>query len=92
MPVMPLFTVILEFDGGTYVAQVRAQSERVALAKYASQLVTNAGVPNARLRRRLASELGEDEPVPVEGVQNVWCVFASIGSKSALANIVQTAD
>jgi hypothetical protein len=89
---MALFTVVLEFDGGTYISQFRATSVRAAIEKHASQLVGNKAVSTLTTRRRLAHDLSADGPVAIEGVQNVWCCSASIGKKFALANIVATAE
>ena len=43
-------------------------------------------------RRRLAHRLAADKPVTIEGVGNVWCCSASVGNRSALVNIVATAE
>ena len=86
---MPLFTFLLEFDGGTYISQVRSASVKRAIPKYAGLLVNNVAVPLS-VRRRLASGLAEDEPIAIEGIRNVWCCFATVGKKSALLNIIST--
>jgi hypothetical protein len=87
---MPLFTVLLEFDGGTYVSQFRAASARTAAAKHAAQLVGNKAISTLAIRKRLAQDLLGDKPVAIEGVRNVWCCNASVGKKFALVNIVRT--
>jgi hypothetical protein len=66
---MALFTLVLEFDGGTYISQFRAASVVRAVAQYPST----------------------ENPVAIDGVQNVWCCSASAGKKFALLNIVATA-
>jgi hypothetical protein len=38
---MPLFTVVSEFDGGTYIKQFRAASAFSAAAKHAVRLMKN---------------------------------------------------
>jgi hypothetical protein len=87
---MALFTVLLEFDGGTYISQVRAASVRGAVVKYAAQVVGNQAVGKPSTRQRLADGLREDKPVAIEGVRNVWCCSTAVGTKSALVNIVST--
>ena len=57
---MALFTVVLEFDGGTYISQFRATSVRAAIEKHASQLVGNKAVSTLATRRRLAHDLSAD--------------------------------
>jgi hypothetical protein len=88
---MALFTVVLEFDGGTYISQFRATSARNAAMKYAAHLIGNKEMSTLANRRRLADRLSVEQAVAIEGVRNVWCCSASVGKKFALMNIVATA-
>jgi hypothetical protein len=88
---MALFTVVLEFDGGTFIAQVRAASVKKAVAKYSTALLSNDTIGKVPTRRRLAKSLSKEELVPVETVTNVWCCSASAGNKFALLNFIRTA-
>ncbi len=87
---MLLFTVIVEFDGGTYISQFRGRSAQCAAANYAAHLVGIKGMSTLANRKRLASCLSRERPVAIQGVRNVWCCSASIGKKLALVNIVAT--
>jgi hypothetical protein len=88
---MALFTVILEFDGGTYISQFHASSPKNAAMKHSAHLVGIKGVSTPATRRRLADRLSSE--VPVEMVQ--FCTFPvwdfpsrpedGIGSKSEIA-------
>ena len=89
---MPLFTVFLEFGGGTYVSQFRSSSPRSVAKKYAAQLLINDALGTSTLRKRLATVVSRDTPVAISGIRNVWCCSASLGKKLALLNIVQTSD
>lgn len=89
--VMAIFTVILEFGGGTYISQFRARSAQRASANHAAYLVGIKGMSTPATRRRLADRLSQERPVAVQGVHNVWCCSASLGKKLALVNIVATA-
>jgi hypothetical protein len=89
---MPLFTALLEFDGGTYISQLRSTSPSRAAKKYAAQLVTNEALGTLTLRKRLATAVSGEKPVAVNGVRNVWCCAVSVGNKLALLNIIQTND
>jgi hypothetical protein len=88
---MALFTVILEFDGGTYISQFQATSAHSAAAKHAARLIGNRQMSTLVNRRRLADALAVEQPVAIEGVRNVWCCSASVGERFALVNIVATA-
>jgi hypothetical protein len=89
---MPLFPVLLEFDGGTYVSQLRSASANGAIRKYSAELLENRSLCTSRLRKRLSSAIAEEDPVAIRGIRNVWCCSASIGDKLALVNIIETSD
>jgi hypothetical protein len=88
---MPLFTILLEFGGGTYVSQVQAASLKGAKDKYCLSLATQK-FGTGKTRRELAEKLKDDEPTALSDIRNVWCLSVSIGRKLALLNIVSTAD
>jgi hypothetical protein len=88
---MALFTLILEFDGGTYISQFRAASVVHAVAQYPSHLLSNKELCTLAIRKRLVEALSAEKPVAIEGVRNVWCCSAPVGKRFALLNIVGTA-
>lgn len=88
---MALFTVLLEFDGGTYISQFRAPSVGAAARMHATDLSANEAVGGLQTRRSLARYLRTEVPVAIAGVRNVWCNCATVGGKFALVNIVATA-
>ena len=88
---MPLFTFVLEFDGGTHISQLRATSLFRAVEEYGAQLLRDKAVAKLPVRRRLSEALSAENPVAIKGMRNVWCCSASIGKKLALLNVVATA-
>ena len=88
---MALFTVILEFDGGTYISQFQATSAHNAATKHVAHLIGIKQLSTPVNRKRLADGLSVEQPVPIEGVRNVWCCSASVGKRFALVNIIETA-
>jgi hypothetical protein len=89
---MALFTVILEFEGGTYISQFQASSPNDAAVKHADYLVGLRKMSTPTIRKRLADSLSQDTPIAIEGIRHVWCCSASVGRKFALVNIVATAE
>ena len=87
---MALFTVVLEFDGGTYVSQFKAASASAAAVKHAAHLISFNAMSTPSNRKRLADRLSLEQPVAIQGIRNVWCCSASVGRKFALVNIVAT--
>ena len=89
--VMALFTVVLEFGGGTYISQFKAASAHAAAIKHAAHLISIKGMSTPSDRKRLAERLSLEQPVAIQRIRSVWCCSASVGRKFALVNIVATA-
>jgi hypothetical protein len=90
---MPLFTFIMEYRGGTYLSQIRADTHHAAPAVWAA-----AGdwspLPKSgkKFQVKLFAEIANNEPEPVEGLANTWCIPALIGKRLALIHFIQTLD
>ena len=90
---MGLYTVILEYAGGTYIGQVHAADVGGAVRSWAEGVATGSirelppGVGPA-----LAGELAGDEPTPLAGLRGVWCCTASVHGRLGLVNLVHSAD
>ncbi len=90
---MSTYTILLEYLGGTYVAQVRASEPSAALVKWLEQLkVRNVAGLTPAAKSELMVRLKEDQPIEIEGCRNVWCSDALLGKNLVLVNIVKTAD
>lgn len=85
-----LFTVLCEFDGGSYVSQVDALNERHALVAWADGLRTDR--PMGGDADQIANEALRDTTVPVAlvGLEGVWCWTTNVAGKLVLANIVRS--
>ncbi len=91
---MPLFTVILDFRGGTYISQVQAHTVDHAVLNWARQLEPSAVKYFGPARkRRLLEDLKDAQhrevfaPVPFSGLFNAWCTSIFAGG---LVNIIKT--
>jgi hypothetical protein len=88
---MPIYTVVLDYKGGTYISQIKARTHKEACLKWADQLDPKVifgmgSVGKASLQTGIARE----EPVLIQGLKNVWCQSALVRGKGALINIIQT--
>jgi hypothetical protein len=91
---MALYTIILEYRGGTYISQVRAGSPRAAAKQWAHTL--DIGVVKhlgAKGKQQIIRSLENDEyclhePVALTGLVGVWCIGMPI--PGGLVNIVAT--
>ena len=85
-----LYTVVLEFGGGTYIAQVSAESPVAALPDWISQLQDEELAKWGITRSELTSIIGSDHPVPIDGCVGVWCLTGSAKKGLVLINMIAT--
>ena len=87
----PLFTVILDYEGGTYISQVHSTSTRTALFAWLKRL-PKARIPGIGKRAiaSLRSSLAEEQVVTLSRLSQVWCASCSLRRGLALINVVQT--
>ena len=88
---MALYTILLDYAGGTYVAQTKAMSEGEALDSWIAKL-GSGGIgegPSVEVANAF-QDLGAGRPRPLEGVTSVWCSSAVGKQGLALVNIVKT--
>lgn len=86
---MHLYTIVLDYAGGTYVAQVHAGSQNAAfsnwLREHRSQEAAGSSPP-------IADAFNDDtaELVALEGLTSVWCASAATDNGLALVNVIRT--
>ena len=91
---MDLYTLVLEYRGGTYIRQVVASNERKALQKWSKSILPGEILHLGSKRiERIANEIGANyadlyTPVPIGGTENVWC--AGLPGYSCSINIIKT--
>lgn len=94
---MPLYTIIMDYEGGTYIRQLTAENPVRVLDFWARNPDPEmlAGIKH-RHRSTWAKDLianiesGGQTLVPLNGLQSAWCHSFLQGRKLALVNIVQT--
>jgi hypothetical protein len=86
-----LFTVVLEIAGGTYIGQVSASDPQEAFFLWAQRQTDSDLAPWQLDRDELTKVTLEMQPIPLNGLVNIWCISASVNAGLLLANIVQTA-
>lgn len=91
-----LFTIIMEYRGGTYIAQITAPDPESALKQWALQInpIDIAHFAEARKTELVHAidEWREDgqSAVAITGTLNVWCHTETIGGFQMLVNVVAT--
>jgi hypothetical protein len=92
---MPLYTFIMDYQGGTYISQVRASTPRSAARAWARQLDYGAVQGLGRKGKEKLIEgmmSGYGDPVPITGIKNTWCCSALMLNKSMGINFIQTEE
>lgn len=90
---MPLFTLILEFESGTYISQRRAESPEQAFGEWCERMAADEIASGVSVDVALSFSDWESKTlIPIENVTNVWCTSGSTDHSDALLNIIQTAD
>jgi hypothetical protein len=84
-----IYTLICEYLGGTYIAQVRSNSPGEAVSSWLGAHSARQYIPHAA-RSAVKASLADNSPVPVDDCSNVWCLSASTKQGLILINLVLT--
>lgn len=85
--------MILDYAGGTYVAQTNSADERVAFGDWLRQLRSASSVNDKFEEVAQAFETASNGGLtPLNGLTSVWCATASSAKGLALMNVVATAS
>jgi hypothetical protein len=88
-----LFTVFLEYKGGTYISQVRGSSPSAGLSEWSGQLSEKDLMEWSLDRSQLARIVAEGDLVPLQDRVSVWCLSGvDDHDEQVLVNIVATDD
>jgi hypothetical protein len=84
-----LYTIICEYHGGTYIAQVSARSPGDAVSSWLNTRSAQEYIPDEALSA-VRANLADDSPVAVDDCTNVWCFTTSTTEGLMLINLVLT--
>jgi len=85
-----LFTICLDYRGGTYLSQVRSNTVPDAIKKWA-EVVPTDDLNIWNLQREDLSSLAKVEVVAVDDLSNVFCVSStSVDDKLMLVHVIGT--
>lgn len=87
---MHVFTVLLDYAGGTYTSQVSASDECDALRQWTANLSAESSAGEVSDEVATAFAATNDQPVQLDGLVSAWCASASAKNGLALVNIVRT--
>lgn len=87
------FTVICDYDGGTYVSQFEACCAAHVAEQWAAMILYQRPIPrsSAHIANRVARDLGKGfGPAALHGLTNVWQMGAQVDQAFYTATIVQS--
>lgn len=86
-----LYTLLIEYEGGSYLSQGKAFSPKEGvLACVQNQNISAINGLKESHREDFISEIQEDTATPVKSLKNVWCFCVTIKKETALLTLVQT--
>ncbi len=89
---MELYTFIMEYLGGTYISQVKAQDEYNAMRQWISNLNVHEikGLTIRDKQKIIKNDFEDEEAVLIKGIKNTW--HFSIRTKKGIGfvNFVMT--
>ena len=88
---MKNFTYVVDFRGGTYISQVRAESIEKSMLSWAKALeVKEIQYLGEKVKEEIIRTVVDEEATPLTGLVNVWFFFVSTQSGPMYINVVQT--
>jgi hypothetical protein len=85
-----LYTVVLDYKGGTYIGQAPGDSTTAALSHWVSRIRDEELAEWGITRDELSKIARSDEAVPLNGCLNVWCLSGSTNDGLVLINVIAT--
>jgi hypothetical protein len=89
---MNLYTFIMDYLGGTYISQVKANNERAAMRKWLYNLDVSGikGFGEKNKERLINEDFYDENPVLILGCVNTWCFNLRTTKGFAFINFIKT--
>lgn len=87
-----LYTIVVEFVGGTYVSQTRADNERSALSSWCKtiRIDMDFGPDSGRLAETVEQEATATALSLLDGLQSVWSFTTLLNDRLVLGHVIKT--
>jgi len=88
---MRLYTLIIDFDGGTYITQAHAENVDSAAIACVKKWKLDEGMPvTGEDKSEILAQLKSELFVPLSDLENIWCGCVTINNLLATLNLVLT--
>jgi hypothetical protein len=87
-----LYTIVVEFVGGTYVSQTSADNERSALSSWCKTIRTDKdfGPDSSRLAEEIEHEASASRLSLLDGLESAWSFTAVLKDRLILGHVIKT--
>lgn len=85
-----LYTFVLDYRRGTYIGQASGDSVTTALSQWVSKIRPEEIAKWGLRQEELSEIVRSDEPVPLKGCINAWCLSGSTNGGLVLINAIAT--
>ena len=91
---MRLFTMIIDYNGGTYITQATSENYKVAPVECIRKWDISGieEIINENEKINVMEQLKDEKFVPLKGLKNIWCGTAFLRDKLMLINLVETSN
>ena len=91
---MSLYTLLIDFDGGSYICQASSKSSASAPIECVKAWDTSdiEHVVSESDKAEILSQLEDEEFTPVVGLEKVWCGCVILKTMLATLNLIETAE
>jgi hypothetical protein len=91
---MDLYTLILDFKGGTFVSQCLSSCKEDALYQGILDwdITGLEDVITGNSRNILLEDIENEDLIPLQGLKNVWSCSVFVGDELMFINLVSTKD
>ena len=94
MNLQNLYTIIVDYKGGTYVSQVFSESIEVVLENWFENFDFSCISEKSnkdKIKKKIKTDIINEQPTPLKGLLNTWFVCLMINRKKYLhLNIILT--
>tara|TARA_R110001592_G_scaffold46416_1_gene147744 strand:- start:3578 stop:3859 length:282 start_codon:yes stop_codon:yes gene_type:complete len=89
---MGFFTLIIDYDGGTYISQATAENIKTAPIACVQNWQTEdiKHLISDQDRNLILEQLTKEEFVSINGLKNIWCGCAELNQHLLTMNLVLT--
>ena len=87
-----LYTLIIDYKGGTYITQSVANNVTIA----PGECIKNWDNAGSEIKdediHEILNQLKDETFMPLKGLKNIWCGTATINNDLMLLNLVETSN